>query len=550
MLAKALSPLSLVNHRQPQGKQLQALRATFGKRKSRFHTSFLPNGRLIKFCRSLNAVTWEKIPNIFDWQLASVFWVNFGDQKPLCYNKEFVVWFARERARHNTQVAEEFFLSLLENWPSHNWYMEEIIHLIIPYLNEFQPLSSDGLSKKLRSVTNGSCTINTMIGGLCSRGVISPGLERHIWKSLLKGISNFPEVGHEKTYYGLAAALELGFENGQFRWPDLIPEALEMLVPKLNLETPFSVTFSRFAVDGFSLLTEKQKTPLSKEVVLKLEEWFNYFKAEGLDASVPGIFDDKGTLELLVMAAKHSSTNACYLLGSYHHQKNSDLAIEYLSTAANRGHARAQALLSDISHTENGNSLVSLEDACRWEIQAFQNGQTELLSRIKKLSDEGNSDAQVALGASCLKDNPQQAVSLFNKAMQKNNPEAIFRMAILYSSGDLRNVPQNREESLRLYHKLKGHSHPKGLHHLALQYRLGLFGEKAEKVSHDLYRKAADLGDISAAYTLGCLLLNERNSVVNIEQARNYLLQAAIGGHISAQSTLNKLVDRGYIQGR
>ena len=525
---------------------LQALKNKFQERESVFLQPALADHDLVNMCKKLPSSVWDHIPALFNRQLASVVWMDFGQDPPLYCNTEFMHWFVRERACHDQLVTNELYHSLFVNWPEDSHQVEQLLQVISVYFpRELHLPGTEWFGQIVHNILIGDSTFHNEISKAVGQTAISLGMERLFWRKLLESVSKITESEREKRYYGINTILDLGFVDDLPRWPELNIECLELLVPGIDFDEAYSGEFVRFAVRTYIRLIAEQRELLSELVSRKLEVWSACLQVEELkDFDSEKSHYNSAMLNVLTTAADNHSVKACRLLGEHYRTKEqqfteNSLALMYLARAANYGDTRAQVLLSDMYRQGDADSL-NLEDICRWEIHAFGQGCRSLQGRIENLSDLGDDNAQYVLGESYLQGNPKLAIDLLEKAAQKDNPDAIFRLAVLHACGD---IPLNRDEAASLYKRLRDTSHTEGLHHLAMRYRQGVGVNSCIATAISLYRTCADLGDIRATYILGCLYADGGDIPADSSLARDYLLKAAVAGHIPAKQRLKRLME-------
>ncbi len=545
MLLNTQMHLPPVNFRSAKSGCLQALKNKLQERKSECLQPALTDLDLVQMCRKLPSSVWDHIPDLFNRHLASVVWKDLGQGPPLHCNTDFMHWFVRERARHDQLVIKELHHSLFVNWPEDNQQLEQLLQDISVYFpRELHLPDAEWFEQIAHSILGGDSTLQNEISKAVGQTAISARMERFIWRKLLESFSKITEP--EKRYYGISAILDLGFDDDLPHWPELNLECLELLAPSINFDEPFCSEFVRFAVRTYACLISEKKALLPELVIQKLEVWSACLQVEELkDFDSEKTHYDSAMLNLLKTAADNHSVKACRLLGEHYRNKDQQftdnaLALKYLTAAAKSGDTKAQVMLSEMYHQGDADSQ-DLEDICRWEIHAFGQGCRSLLGRIERLSDQGDSNAQYVLGESYLQDHPVLAVELLKKAAQKENPDAIFRLAVLHACGD--SIPLNSDEASSLHKRLRDTFHTEGLHHLAMRYRLGAGVNGCMATALSLYRTCAGLGDIRATYILGCLYEEGDEISADYSLARDYLLKAAVAGHVPAKQRLKRLME-------
>jgi TPR repeat protein len=202
------------------------------------------------------------------------------------------------------------------------------------------------------------------------------------------------------------------------------------------------------------------------------------------------------------------------------------------------------------SGAESGNDrsmyvfgVLCLEDA------TIPNNKEVGLYWIKKAIDKGNIDAMVKLaqiyqeGQIVTKD-ANEALQLMRKAAERQDPEATNGLAMLLLS-----LPpvesKTRLEAIELLRKASPWSAAakNNLAHV-LETSPGSTNEDESRL-FQLYREAADAGDVTANYNLGIAFLRGRGVSLDAVQAAKFLRIAADAGSADAAAQLGEMYRQG-----
>ncbi len=156
-------------------------------------------------------------------------------------------------------------------------------------------------------------------------------------------------------------------------------------------------------------------------------------------------------------------------------------SIAELRTAAEQGHADAQAHLSWAYHTGVGVKTDAAE-AVKWEQLAAKNGQASAQYYL-------GSDYEFGLGG--LPKDAAQAATWYRRAAEQNHPIAQSRLGDLYAEG--RGVPRDDYEALRWYARAAIQNDSGGYLGLGRMYAAGRGVPKDEEKALKSFERAADL---------------------------------------------------------
>lgn len=230
-----------------------------------------------------------------------------------------------------------------------------------------------------------------------------------------------------------------------------------------------------------------------------------YYLADGYASGLfnKGKEDYNAAFPLFVLAAKHGHAESgfraglCYEFG-WGCRKDPAKAVQYLRTAASRGHPGAMTRL--------GKACLSgdlgeprYREGVKW------------LKRATEASDAMYNAAPYQLGLlyetgygdDIFKDESYSA-ELFTQAAELGHPEASFRMGDAYEHGKL-NCPRDPALSVHFYTGAAERGHAGAMMGLCAWYMVGAdpILEKDEEEAYEWARRAADQGLVKAQYAVG-----------------------------------------------
>lgn len=142
--------------------------------------------------------------------------------------------------------------------------------------------------------------------------------------------------------------------------------------------------------------------------------------------------------------------------------------------------------------------------------------------------------------------NPDQlrAEAAIRKAAKAGNPEAQFRLGVMYGNGD--GVGLDYEQALAWFGKAAAQGHENALITLAWMYANGAGVDADEDRARELYLKAAEHGSAKAQYVVATMYRFAQYGVrKDIAEAVHWYLKAADQGMATAQFALGKMLMEG-----
>jgi TPR repeat protein len=142
--------------------------------------------------------------------------------------------------------------------------------------------------------------------------------------------------------------------------------------------------------------------------------------------------------------------------------------------------------------------------------------------------------------------NPDQlrAEGAIRKAAKAGNPEAQFRLGVMYGNGD--GVGLDYRQARTWFEKAAAQGHQSALITLAWMYANGTGVESDEDRARDFFLKAAELGSAKAQYVVGTMYRFAQYGVKkDIPTAVQWYLKAADQGMATAQFALGKMLMQG-----
>jgi hypothetical protein len=142
--------------------------------------------------------------------------------------------------------------------------------------------------------------------------------------------------------------------------------------------------------------------------------------------------------------------------------------------------------------------------------------------------------------------NPDQlrAEAALRKAARDGNPEAQFRLGVMFGNGD--GVALDYEQAREWFEKAAAQGHENALITLAWMYANGAGVETDETRARELYLKAAECGSAKAQYVVATMYRFAQYGVEkDMRRAVEWYLKAADQGMPTAQFALGKMLMEG-----
>ncbi|KAM7209284.1 hypothetical protein V8F20_000334 [Naviculisporaceae sp. PSN 640] len=274
-----------------------------------------------------------------------------------------------------------------------------------------------------------------------------------------------------------------------------------------------------------------------------------YYLADGYASGLfsKGKEDYNSAFPLFVLAAKHGHaesayrTALCYEFG-WGCRKDPAKAVQFLRTAASRRHPGAMTRLGkaclsgDLGEKRYREGIKWLKLATE-AADAIYNAAPYHLGC---LYETGYGD-DVFLDES-------YAAELFTQAADLGHPEANFRMGDAYEHGKL-NCPRDPALSVHFYTGAAERGHSGAMMGLCAWYMVGAepILEKDEEEAYEWARKAAELGNVKAQYTVGYFTEMGIGCRRDILEANVWYVKAADAG--DARATQRLAVIRAAVSG-
>jgi TPR repeat protein len=195
------------------------------------------------------------------------------------------------------------------------------------------------------------------------------------------------------------------------------------------------------------------------------------------------------------------------IAGSPHY--NESLAAAWFEKAARAGHHQAQFELGELYRHGRG-TPVDLEKAKEWYEVASKNGVPDADFALGLMEE----NAERVSAAS----NKANALVHFERAAEKNHPDAQYRVANIYLKGQ-EGVEPNLEKYTEWLKKASDNNLPQAQFALAEVYTKGNKTlKKNDQLAFGLYEKAAQQGFMGADQRLAGMYLSGKGTVVNSEK--------------------------------
>lgn len=205
-----------------------------------------------------------------------------------------------------------------------------------------------------------------------------------------------------------------------------------------------------------------------------------------------------------------------YLSGIKGVEANSEKAYVFLEKAFQKGEGIAAEILGRM-YLWGLNIEKDIKKGVEWLKKGVSVGNAECMYRLATIYGSSESEWQSY-------HNSEEAVSLLNKAIKKGNTDACILLGKWYAVGI--NVDNDNQKAFEYYQLADKYGSNEGTSLTATCYRNGFGCEKDLDKAEKLYIKAADRGDVMAAfyglvlnYEDGIFLWNEKNYKKYLEKA-------------------------------
>ena len=242
-----------------------------------------------------------------------------------------------------------------------------------------------------------------------------------------------------------------------------------------------------------------------------------------------------------------------------------EVNVEALANAATAGDDKALQELLDIAEQGNADAQFALgsmyEEGC-WGVPQDENQAAHWIRKAAvgyhKLAEQGNAIAQLKLGDmffkgswAALKDD-QQAVFWYRKAAEQGNAAAGYQLGFIYDFGGWK-VPKDDQQAAHWYRnavvsyrKLAEQGDVDAQRTLGDMFSQGKKGvpKDVQQATHwyrlaaEQYRKASEQGDADALFRLANMYAHGQGVTRNPELAKQWETEAAEQGSVMAQEYL------------
>lgn len=230
-------------------------------------------------------------------------------------------------------------------------------------------------------------------------------------------------------------------------------------------------------------------------------------------------------------AAKKGNKDAELLLATWVYEINpsNPEAIQRLMQVAEKGDTEAQAMIGE-SYLNGKGVEQSESKAIEWFEKAAAKGNATALYHLANFYFYGNSPL---IGKF-----PKKALDYYTQAANKGNVDAQRQLAVCLYNG-IGGAASQRDAFNWILKAVNANPSPITENNLAVCYATGNGTRQSVAQAVELFRKAADAGDVTAQYNLGTLLLEEPQQ--DVKKAFEYLEKAAAQNHLLALKKLGDL---------
>ncbi len=173
---------------------------------------------------------------------------------------------------------------------------------------------------------------------------------------------------------------------------------------------------------------------------------------------------------------------------------------------------------------------------------------TVALPLLVRAAEKENPEAQYKLGVMYasgqgVEKNPGRALELFQASAAQDHPGGQTGVGYLYGVGEA--VPKDEEEAIRWYRMAVAKEFPAAQYNLGLSYRRGTGVPASDEEAVRLWQAAAAQGNASAQHSLANMYANGLAVEKDVEEAARLYQLSADQGNASAQVNLGWMFGRG-----
>lgn len=177
--------------------------------------------------------------------------------------------------------------------------------------------------------------------------------------------------------------------------------------------------------------------------------------------------------------------------------------------------------------------------------------EAQIVKTLLEAVKENDADAQhnlgllYAYGRLGLKQDEKQACLLYIQAGKKGHPGAQYSLGIMCLNG--RGVKKSDEKAFLLFQMAKKQGHVRAQCYLAWMYMNGRGVDKDDgqeandKKAFLLYKELAEQNCLEAQYMVAWMYAHGRGVTQDKKQARTWYEEAAVRGHVKAETKLTRL---------
>ncbi|MEA3285375.1 MAG: tetratricopeptide repeat protein [Synergistota bacterium] len=271
--------------------------------------------------------------------------------------------------------------------------------------------------------------------------------------------------------------------------------------------------------------------------------------------------DDDRAVKWYYKAAEQGDSNAQCRLGMMYENGRGGISRDYAQAArwyrkaAEQGDSEGQYYLGIMY--EKGRGILDQYQAAQWYARSAKKGHSEALSRLSRLADKragkaANLLCEVLWGAVTVEGRRyrRRAEILCRKMAKAGDPEAQFRLGIIFESGQSQNPgfvnkitsflsnADHMGKAVKWYLEAAKKGHIRAQNNLGNMYRRGRGVPQDDHKAVEWYSKAAEQGLDSAQYNLGFMYANGRGVPKDEDKAKTWYRKAADQGDMDAQYNL------------
>ncbi len=314
------------------------------------------------------------------------------------------------------------------------------------------------------------------------------------------------------------------------------------ITPQHNETNESCHYYGSYTIDGITedgqpvrLLWMRVEKNGNVEIQWKNKTWSYEAASNEFHPATDGSFETKTQEDIRIckQVADEGNAEAQYTLGLAYLSgdvtaRSTDLAVEYLTLAAQQDYGKALFTLATMYET--GNAVAQdAEKARQYYFAAVKQNNSEALYTVgKAFSQMKNNSKNRIFGIDCLR-----------KAARQLNPDALYLMATMYESGD--GLEKSSQLAFLYYVAAADNGAEQAQYLVAKRYYYGEGVDKSASKALPYFEKAAELGNVNAQYYAGLIYYFGDSGYQSSTKAAYYFQLAADQGDMFSQNWIGEM---------